>query len=117
MAKVRGHAALHRASVGRGVLPRSFEASTLCEAFQITAAERPEAVALRTPGGRVEISWAEYAERVRRIAGGLAALGVRRGDTVAMMMTNRPEFNLVDTAAMHLGATPFSIYNTSAADQ
>jgi long-chain acyl-CoA synthetase len=57
------------------------------------------------------------AERVRRIAGGLAALGVGRGDTVALMMTNRPEFNLVDTAAMHLGATPFSIYNTSAADQ
>ncbi len=99
------------------VLPRSFTASTVCEAFQITAAERPDAVALRTPGGGVEITWAEYAERVRRIAGGLAALGVGRGDTVALMMTNRPEFNLVDTAAMHLGATPFSIYNTSAPDQ
>ena len=98
-------------------LPRSFAASTLCEAFQITAAERPEAVALRTPGGGVEISWAAYADRVRRIAGGLAALGIGHGDTVALMMTNRPEFNLVDTAAMHLGATPFSIYNTSASDQ
>jgi long-subunit acyl-CoA synthetase (AMP-forming) len=100
-----------------GALPRSFTASTLCEAFQITAAERPDALALRTPGGAVEISWAEYAERVRRIAGGLAALGVGHGDTVALMMTNRPEFNLVDTAAMHLGATPYSIYNTSAPDQ
>ena len=99
------------------VLPRSFEASTVCEAFQFTAAERPDTVALRTPGGGVEITWAEYAERVRRIAGGLAALGIGRGDTVALMMTNRPEFNLVDTAAMHLGATPFSIYNTSAPDQ
>jgi AMP-binding enzyme len=98
-------------------LPRSFAASWLCEAFQITAAERPDAVALRTPGGGVEISWAEYADRVRRIAGGLAALGVGHGDTVALMMTNRPEFNLVDTAAMHLGATPYSIYNTSAPDQ
>ena len=98
-------------------LPRSFAAFTLCEAFQITAAERPDAVALRTPGGGVEISWAAYAERVRRIAGGLAALGIGHGDTVALMMTNRPEFNLVDTAAMHLGATSFSIYNTSAPDQ
>jgi long-chain acyl-CoA synthetase len=98
-------------------LPRSFAASTLCEAFQITAAERPDAVALRTPGGGVEISWAEYAARVRRIAGGLAALGIGHGDTVALMMTNRPEFNLVDTAAMHLGATPYSIYNTSVPDQ
>ncbi len=99
------------------VLPRSFTASTVCEAFQITAAERPDAIALRTLGGGVEITWAEYSERVRRIAGGLAALGIGRGDTVALMMTNRPEFNLVDTAAMHLGATPFSIYNTSAPDQ
>jgi long-chain acyl-CoA synthetase len=98
-------------------LPRSFTASTLCEAFQITAAERPDALALRTPGGAAEISWAEYAERVRRIAGWLAALGIGRGDTVALMMTNRPEFNLVDTAAIHLGAIPFSIYNTSAPDQ
>ena len=99
------------------VLPRSFTASTVCEAFQITAAERPDAVALRTPGGGVEISWAEYAARVRRIAGWLAAVGIGRGDTVALMMTNRPEFNLVDTAAIHLGAIPFSIYNTSAPDQ
>jgi long-chain acyl-CoA synthetase len=99
------------------VLPRSFTATTVCEAFQITAAERPDAVALRTPGGGVEISWAEYAARVRRIAGWLAALGIGRGDTVALMMTNRPEFNLVDTAAIHLGAIPFSIYNTSAPDQ
>jgi len=33
------------------------------------------------------------------------------------MLTNRPEFSLVDVAAMHLGAIPFSIYNTSSAEQ
>ena len=33
------------------------------------------------------------------------------------MLTNRPEFHLVDTAALHLGAVPFSIYNTSSPDQ
>ena len=33
------------------------------------------------------------------------------------MLTNRPEFHLLDTAAMHLGATPFSIYNTSSPEQ
>ena len=32
-------------------------------------------------------------------------------------MVNRPEFNLIDCAALHLGVTPFSIYNTSAPDQ
>ena len=33
------------------------------------------------------------------------------------MLTNRPEFHLIDTAAMHLGATPFSLYNTSSPEQ
>jgi long-subunit acyl-CoA synthetase (AMP-forming) len=33
------------------------------------------------------------------------------------MLTNRPEFHLLDTAAMHLGAVPFSIYNTSSPEQ
>ena len=97
--------------------PRALKAATLCEAFQLTAAERSDEVALRTIGDGLSITFGEYAERVRRLAGGLHALGVRRGDTVACMLTNRPEFHLLDTAAMHLWATPFSIYNTSSAEQ
>jgi long-chain acyl-CoA synthetase len=91
--------------------------ATMCEAFQATAARYPQEVALRTPGGAVTITWGVYADRVRQIAAGLAGLGVRRGDTVALMMTNRPEFHLADTAALHLGAIPFSVYNTFAAEQ
>ena len=95
----------------------NLDVSSLCEAFQRSATINPDRVALRTPGGAVEITWREYAERVRSIAAGLAALGVERGQTVALMMSNRPEFNLCDTAAMHLGATPFSVYNTLAPEQ
>lgn len=84
-------------------------AATFCDAFQATAARYPDAVALRTADGSTEITWAEYATRVRRIAARLAALGVGRGDTVGILMANRPEFNLAGTAAFHLGATPFSI--------
>ncbi|MFW0792967.1 long-chain fatty acid--CoA ligase [Gordonia sp. CPCC 205515] len=91
--------------------------ATLPEAFQETIRLRPSAIALRTVGGIQEITWAEYGRRVEAIAGGLAALGVSRGDTVGIMLTNRPEFHLVDTAALHLGAIPFSIYNTSSPDQ
>jgi long-subunit acyl-CoA synthetase (AMP-forming) len=97
--------------------PRALELATMCEAFQLTAAERSDQVALRTIRDGVSITFGEYAERVRRLAAGLHALGVRPGDTVGLLLTNRPEFHLVDTAAMHLGATPFSIYNTSSADQ
>ena len=90
---------------------------TVCAAFQRTVTLDPDAVALRTPGDAVTVTWREYDERVRRIAAGLHALGVRRGDTVGLMLTNRPEFALVDAAAMHLGAAPFSVYNTSAPEQ
>ena len=91
--------------------------ATLPAAFQQTVTVRPDAVAIRTVGGLQEITWAEYAARVEAIAGGLAALGVKRGDTVGIMLTNRPEFHLVDAAALHLGAVPFSIYNTSSPQQ
>ena len=97
--------------------PRALDAATMCEAFQITASERADQVALRTIGDGVSITFGEYADRVRRLAGGLHALGIRAGDTVGFMLTNRPEFHLLDTAAMHLGATPFSIYNTSSPEQ
>jgi long-chain acyl-CoA synthetase len=91
--------------------------ATICEAFQATVARYPGKAALRTLGGAVTMTWADYAAQVRRIAAGLARLGVGRGDTVALMMTNRLEFHLVDTAAFHMGAIPFSVYNTFAAEQ
>ncbi|MFE9577682.1 AMP-dependent synthetase/ligase [Nocardia sp. NPDC006044] len=90
---------------------------TVPEAFQETLRLRPDQVALRTVGGTQQITWRQFGERVRAIASGLSALGVGPGDTVGIMLTNRPEFNLVDTAALHLGATPFSIYNTSSSEQ
>jgi long-subunit acyl-CoA synthetase (AMP-forming) len=93
------------------------DATTLCEAFQATAARSGDATALRSADGQLEISWTEYADRVKALAAGMAAHGVGRGDTVAIMLTNRPEAHLIDTAALHLGATPFSIYNTSSPDQ
>ena len=94
-----------------------YPATTLCEAFQKSVRDGGDTVALRTADGGVSITWREYGVRVRRIAAGLAALGVARGDTVGLMLTNRPEFNLIDGAAMHLGAVPFSIYNTNAPAQ
>jgi long-subunit acyl-CoA synthetase (AMP-forming) len=87
-------------------------ASSLCELFQATVRERSEELALRTAGGREELTWREYGRRIETIAGGLAGLGVEHGEPVALMLLNRHEFALVDCAAMHLGATPFSIYNT-----
>jgi long-chain acyl-CoA synthetase len=96
---------------------KALQEPTMCAAFQVTAAENPDRVALRTKGDEFSLTWGQYAERVRKIAAGLSALGLGRGDTVGLMLTNRPEFHLVDTAAMHLGATPYSVYNTYTPDQ
>src|SRR4051812_524655 len=92
-------------------------ASTMCGAFQRTVADHGDVVALRTLGDAGGLTWREYGDRVRRLAAGLHGLGLRRGDTLALMLTNRPEFHLVDAAAMHLGVVPFSVYNTAAPDQ
>ncbi|MFI5932154.1 AMP-dependent synthetase/ligase [Actinoplanes sp. NPDC051494] len=93
------------------------EATTLCAAFQATVARIPDAVALRTVGGDTTITWSGYAARAAQIAVRLRALGVGRGDTIALLLTNRPEFHLVDTAAQHLGAVPFSLYHSSSPEQ
>jgi len=92
-------------------------ATTICELFQATAPLRGDAVAVRTPDGSLELTYAQLRDEVERVARGLHRLGVRAGDTVGLMMLNRPEFHVVDLAAIHLGATPFSVYNTSSPEQ
>jgi long-subunit acyl-CoA synthetase (AMP-forming) len=91
--------------------------ATFCEAFQRTASIAPDDVALRTPGDSQTLTWRELAAQVRKVAAGLAGLGVRRGDTVSLMMANRIEFYPFEIGAQHLGATSFSAYNTLPAEQ
>jgi long-subunit acyl-CoA synthetase (AMP-forming) len=94
------------------VVGRAVDAPTLTEALRRTAANHPEIVAVRTPDDSVSLTWSQLLRRVEDVAGGLSKLGVGRGDTVAIMLGNRPEFHIVDLAATMLGATPFSIYLT-----
>ncbi|MGH3267250.1 MAG: AMP-binding protein, partial [Trebonia sp.] len=93
------------------------EPTTLCDAFQRTAAIDPDAIALRTVGGAQTLTWQQYADQVRAVAAGLAALGIGRGDTVALMMGNRIEFYPLEVGAQHAGATSFSVYNSLSAEQ
>ena len=65
----------------------------------------------------VNLSMTDLADVTARLATGLASLGVGKGDTVVLMMRNRPEFHALDLAVLFLGATPVSIYNSSAPDQ
>src|SRR5215212_516554 len=96
---------------------RAVGAATIAEAFRITAEDHPDRVAVRTKDDEVSLTWSVLRERVDALARGLHELGVRRGDAVALMLGNRPEFHIADLAAMSLGATPFSIYATSSPEQ
>src|ERR687898_3612647 len=96
---------------------RAVGARTMIEAFRLTVEDHPDRVAQRTKDDEVSLTWTQLRDRVDALAGGLAGLGVGRGDTVALMLGNRPEFHIADLAVMTLGATPFSIYQTFTPDQ
>jgi long-chain acyl-CoA synthetase len=92
-------------------------AQNLVEAFYISVDRLGGDLAIRDEAREVELSWTELRDRVHRIAGGLAKLGLQKGDTVAIMLNNRWEFIPCDLAAVSLGGVPFSIYQTSAPEQ
>ncbi len=92
-------------------------APNLVEAFRATVAANPGRVAARTPDDSTAYTYAQLQEAAERLAAGFHGLGLRRGDTLGIMLVNRPEFHVIDIAALCVGATPFSIYNTSAPEQ
>ncbi len=83
------------------------------------ALEHPEGVALQEKlyGIWQPITWSEYSDRVRCLAHGLHALGVTRGDAVAVLGDNRPEWLIAELAAQSLGAAVVGIYPTSLDDE
>ncbi|MFI8933410.1 AMP-dependent synthetase/ligase [Streptomyces sp. NPDC053474] len=83
------------------------------------AEDHPDLPALswRSGAGWATLTWGEVRRDVAVLAAGYAALGVRRGEHVLMMMANRPEHWLSDLALVHLGAVPVTVYGTSAPEQ
>jgi long-chain acyl-CoA synthetase len=61
-------------------------------------------------------SWAAVAADVRRLARGLAALGVKPGDRVVLAAENRPEWVIADLAIMAAGAVTVPAYTTNTVD-
>ena len=95
---------------------RELYAQNLTHAFARTVERLGDDPAIVAADGETT-SWSELSARVGRIAGGLAKLGVGKGDTVAILLNNRPEFIACDLAVVSLGGVPFSIYQTSSPDQ
>jgi long-chain acyl-CoA synthetase len=63
------------------------------------------------------LSGPEVIEKVKRIALGLSALGVKAGDRIAIISENRPEWSIVDLAILSLRAVNVPIYTTQAVEQ
>jgi long-subunit acyl-CoA synthetase (AMP-forming) len=93
--------------------------ATVSTALVATLDVLADQVALRwrTPERWDSWTWADYTERVARVAAGLRELGVERGERVVLMTRNRPEFHVTDTAAVLIGAVPVSLYNSSSAER
>ena len=89
---------------------RALNASSMAEAFRITAEDHADRVAVRTKDDSVSFTWGELRERVDALAGGLAKLGVQRGDTVALMFSNRPEFSIADLAVISLSLGVINLF-------
>jgi len=78
---------------------------TLPDLLDELAARQPDQELVVGESGLERLSYAETRARARRLARGLRRLGVRRGDMVALLMNNRPEWIVIDFAVTMLGAT------------
>lgn len=84
--------------------------------FLVTARERgtDPAYFTRNDAGWLATSWQDYAAQVQQAARALVALGVQPGQAVCILGFNRPEWVIMDLAAMMVGAVAAGIYWTSA---
>ncbi len=99
--------------------PAAEAADTFPRLLQYLAATRGEDTALQEKryGIWVPVTFQAYASRVRDFAHGLASLGVRRGELVAVLGDNRPEWLIAELASQSIGAVVVGIYPTSIGEE
>src|SRR5687767_8557889 len=83
----------------------------------VTRHAKADALNYTTDGKWFNISAETFVQRVKSCALGLAALGIRPGDRIALLSENRPEWSIVDLAILSLGAINVPIYTTQAIEQ
>ncbi|MBP7572323.1 MAG: AMP-binding protein [Acidobacteria bacterium] len=79
--------------------------------------QRPAMVGRCREGGCTTASTQEFFEGIRALSLGLTALGLRRGDRVAIISDSRPEWVMADLATLSAGAVTVPIYPTLSAGQ
>jgi long-chain acyl-CoA synthetase len=93
------------------------EPRTLPELFRQVTTSHPDKVGFRFKrGGRwIDVTWSEQRAAVGRIAKGLLALGVKKGDRVSILSGTRLEWIQCDSAIVNVGAVNVGIYPTNLA--
>ena len=93
--------------------------TTLPQSFEAQARKYGARVYLKAKRDSVWIdhSWTEISDAAGRLRAGLAALGVKPGDRVAILSDNCPEWIVVDQAALGLGAVVVPLYTTSGLEE
>jgi len=99
--------------------PRNSPPGTLNHLFfeAVQKFDRPDALQVKVAGAYQPISHRTLAERVRRAALGLQALGAKRGERVAILSENRPEWAIADYACLTAALTDVPIYPNLPPDQ
>ena len=93
-------------------------ARTLLDYFRhACAAGKPDLLLWKVNGSWTPVSSEEFGRKVRAVATGLAALGVDRGDRVAILSENRPEWAMTDFGTLALGGMTVPVYTTYMAPQ
>ncbi|MBC2640281.1 MULTISPECIES: long-chain fatty acid--CoA ligase [unclassified Rhodococcus (in: high G+C Gram-positive bacteria)] len=88
------------------------DAATLAEVFRHTVETCSQDVALKCAASGRSLTWAEYGHEAAALADGFTSMGMRAGDHVVLMLSNRADFYLVDTALMLIRGIPVSVYNS-----
>jgi len=92
---------------------------TFPKLLALNARSHPQGIALREKEFGIwnAFTWAEYERRVRHMALGMRSLGVGRGNVVALIGTNRPEWVWGEIAAHAVGALSLGVYQDSIGDE
>jgi long-chain acyl-CoA synthetase len=98
--------------------PRKIPSATLVDLF-LKALDTFEGEAFRFHDGIQwnQISWRDGFQRIRHVAGGLASMGLRRGDRAAILSENRPEWAFADYGCLVSGIIDVPIYATLTPEQ
>lgn len=89
----------------------------LSDRYRELYADKPDALAGKVNGEWIKYSTRSFLENVDLVSYGLLAMGLKKGDKIATLSNNRPEWNFVDLGMMQAGGIHVPIYPTiSAAD-